>query len=144
VPDASADLGIWLDRRHPERKYDPLDSDCFLQARWPLDGRAQLFGIPTTISWTISNDCPDEQVIRIDYKGPKSPFASCDKDEVMMHLPFKVTVTGKNPPLVVNCKLVPGSPCTAFWVDVNTFPDRTNERPSDCPTSTGQIEIDPW
>jgi len=144
LPDPSADLGIWLEQSKPTKQWpNQHTGDCIVTDMWPKLGTAQLGGTPTSLQWTIYDLCPDEQLMRIDYKGPNSPFAACNVPEVQNHQPFKISYSGKNPAVVVTCTLVP-NPCTVFYVDVNTFPDRTASRFNDCPTTSGQIEIEPW
>jgi len=144
LDDPSADIGVWLDRLHPEKKYDPRNSDCRVQKVTPDGGKAGLLATPTTIRWSIYNFCPDDQVVRIDYLGPKSPFLSCDNQDVQTHTRFKVPPTKKDATVTAECKLVQ-DPCNKFFIDVNKFPDHTNERATDrCPIGSGQIEIEPW
>ena len=93
---------------------------------------------------TAMDDAPydDEQYVRIDFLGPTNPFASCDKQEVMDHKQFKVPVTRNDEPSVIaTCTLIP-KPCDWFFVEVNKFSDRTKS--TNCPYTSGQIEIEPW
>lgn len=145
VPDASANMGIWLEPTKPTGLWAyQQKASCLATDMQPTLGVVRLGGAPSSIQWTIYDTCPGEQVIRIDYKGPTNPFISCpERPEIALHLPFKISYSGKNPAVDVTCTLVP-NPCTAFYLDVNKFPDREKDRPRDCPTTSGQIEIEPW
>ena len=113
---------------------------CVVTDIQPAAGAFKVTSAPTSIRWTIYNTCPGTQLVRIAAQGPTNPFRDCPgRPEMVAGVPFQVP-SSRGPAVDVTCTLV-ANPCTAFGIDVNTFPVRQY---LSCATTSGQIEIDPW
>ena len=145
LPDPSAHMGIWLEATSPPGLWPGQHkAPCIATDITPTRGSVTLGGVPTSIRWTIYDKCKDTQLIRIDYRGPTNPFLSCpEMPEIALHKAFEVSWSGEKPAVDVTCTLVP-NPCNKFYLDVNSFPDRSKERTDRCEVTSGQIEIEPW